>query len=421
MTQKPLTNTLENKLTPEPSVVTGERIRTGTPAYWRATLALCLGSFMIFSNLYVTQPLLPMLASNFHISALSANWSFTIATLTLGLSLLFYGPLSDVFGRRGIMVVTMAGAILTTLLISQVHSYEWLLILRALQGLCLGGLPAIAVAYMGDEFDSHALITAVGFYIGANSLGGISGRLIGGFAGEHLGWSSTFMVIALISLVIWAGFIYLLPASSHFQARPFHPRQMFANLLEHLRNPMLLPAYLIGGFNFFVFINQYSYLTFVLEKAPYSLSTQVLGMLFLTYLTGTFGSTLAGRASRYLAQPLCMALGIVILMTGSLITLIPALPMIIVGLLINSLGFFFAHATASSWVSRNAHHARASASSLYLVFYYLGASTGGIYLHPFWRWQGWNGVIAGSLLILAGTLSTALFLYHRSRRASAAS
>ncbi|PPC78944.1 major facilitator transporter [Pokkaliibacter plantistimulans] len=390
-------------------------IQAGSRAYWRATLALCLGSFMIFSNLYVTQPLLPMLAADFQVSPLSASYSFTVSTLTLGLSLLVYGPLSDVLGRRGIMLITMAGVIVTTLALSQTNSYEMLLGLRAVQGFFLGGLPAIAVAYMGDEFDKEALMTAVGLYIGANTLGGIGGRLIGGFAGESLGWANTFLVIAGVSLVVWLSFAFLLPRSSNFQARPFHLRTMLGNMLDHLRNPILLTAYLIGGFNFFVFINQYSYITFVLGDEPYSLSPRFLGMLFLTYLTGTLGSALAGRAARRFPQPLCMAFGIVVLMLGSLCTLLPSLWTIILGFFINSFGFFFAHSTNSSWVSRNAQHAKASASSLYLVFYYTGASTGGIYLHPFWEWRGWTGVIIGSLVVLVGTLSAALYLHRKTR------
>ena len=63
-------------------------IESGTGQFWRATLALCLGSFMIFANVYITQPLLPMLQQSFHLSTLEAGWSFTITTLTLGISLL---------------------------------------------------------------------------------------------------------------------------------------------------------------------------------------------------------------------------------------------------------------------------------------------------------------------------------------------
>jgi YNFM family putative membrane transporter len=136
-------------------------------------------------------------------------------------------------------------------------------------------------------------------------------------------------------------------------------------------------------------------------------------MLFLTYLTGSLASAGSGRASVWFSQPTCMIIGILLLMLGSLLTLIGQLPMIISGFLINSFGFFLTHSTLSSWVSQHALKARASASSLYLVFYYLGASLGSFYLEPFWQWAGWSGVVLASLLVFILTLSTAIWLYGR--------
>lgn len=386
--------------------------------FWRTTLALCIGSFMIFANVYVTQPLLPMLTQDLAITPLQAGWSFTITTLMLGLSLLVYGPLSDTFGRKWLMVLSMSGAVLVTLLLSYTKDYETLLWLRAIQGFCLGGLPAIAIAYMGDELSKRALAIAVGLYISGNTLGGIGGRLIGGFFGDLIGWSDVFLVMTLVSFLCLLTFGLLLPASRHFEAQPAHPRRMALDLWGHLCNPRLLVAYLIGGFNFFIFINQYSYITFVLADAPYNLPASLLGMLFLTYLSGTLGSALSGHISRYLPQPVVMMGGIVVLMGGTLLTLMPDIRAIICGFLLNSLGFFMAHSAVSGWVSHTAIRARASASSLYLVFYYLGASSGGFYLDPFWHWQGWTGVVIGSLVVLSLTLSAATGLAFWQRRQS---
>lgn len=386
-------------------------IESSNPLFWRATLALCLGSFMIFANVYVTQPLLPMLSQAFDVSPLAAGWTFTVTTLTLGLSLLFWGPLSDALGRRWIMLLTMSGATLLTLLLSFTEDYTTMLILRAGQGVLLAGLPAIAIAWMGDEFSRPAMLLAVGLYIGGNSIGGISGRLIGGFVGEWLGWSEAFLVMTLLSVVCLLVFALLLPPSRHFETRPLRPRQMVADLAGHLRNPLLLLAYLIGGFNFFIFVNQYSYVTFVLADEPYNLPASLLGMLFLTYLSGTFGSSISGKAGQRWSQPACMASGVLVLMLGSLLTLFGSLWMIVLGLLVNSFGFFFAHSSASSWVSQNARYARASASSLYLLFYYTGASLGGFYLHFFWEWLGWSGVVLGSWLVLTLTLGLSLWLW----------
>ncbi|WP_419533762.1 MFS transporter [Endozoicomonas sp.] len=391
-------------------------IEARTKGFWRATLALSLGSFMVFANLYISQPLLPMLAESFSLTALEASFSFTITTFMLGLSLLFYGPLSDAIGRKWLMLGSMAGAVLCTLLISQVSSYQHMVILRAIQGFCLGGLPAIAIAYMGDEFARPALTLAVGFYISGNSLGGIGGRLLGGFMGDWFGWSNAFLYMALLSFFLLVIFIYLLPDSKQFQPSRPQLKKVAQDLYDHLKNPLLLTAFLISGFNFFVFVNQYTYATFLLSQEPYNLSASWLGMLFLTYLSGTMGAAFSGRLSGWLSQPAIMALGVCLLIIGSGLMLTSSIGWIITGFLVNAFGFFVAHSNASSWVSHNAKKAKASASSLYLVFYYLGASSGGFYLDIFWRWMGWQGVIFGSWLILVLTLGLSLRLYWYSGR-----
>ncbi|ADZ91846.1 MFS transporter [Marinomonas mediterranea] len=391
-------------------------IQTNSPVFWRGTFALVIGSFMVFANVYVTQPLLPMLANAFSISPLQASGSFTITTFTLGLSLLIYGPLSDALGRRGLMLLTLLGTTLTTFCLSFVANYEMLLALRGIQGFFLAGLPAIAVAYLSDEYAPDALLIAVGLYISGNSIGGIGGRLIGGFFGEWIGPFATFGLMSVISAVCLLCVFYLLPPSKHFQPKTLNVKSIKGDIAAHLKNRRLLTCYLIGGFSFFIFINQYSYITFVLEQAPYSLSAKYVGLLFLTYLAGTLGSALSGKLATRFTQPSIMIMGTSIFIIGSLVTLGDSLLAIILGLLTNSFGFFVCHSTCSAFVSRNADKAKASASSLYLVFYYLGASLGGFYLDPFWHYGGWNAIIVGSWIILGAVLTLEIHLLRQHNR-----
>ncbi|MBR2512814.1 MAG: MFS transporter, partial [Halomonas sp.] len=289
--------------------------------------------------------------------------------------------------------------------------------LRLLQGFVLGGLPAVAIAWMGDEFDKPALLGAVGLYIGANSLGGISGRIVGGVAADVGGPSAAFLAVGAMTLVGCVVFWKLLPNSRAFTAKRFKLRQAVGDLLGHLRTPVLLAAYCLGGINFLIFINQYSYITFRLAVEPYHLAASGLGLIFLTYLGGTFGSTVSGRLAGRFSPASCISVGVVILMLGTAVTLANSLALIIVGLTINAFGFFLAHSLASSWVGRYAQGARGSASALYLVFYYLGASVGGFWLEPFWRWGQWQGVAVGSWLLLAVALVIGVGMWRFERRA----
>src|SRR5690554_7988219 len=85
-------------------------IQPQTRAWWRATLALCLGSFLVFINLYAPQPLLPELRQLYGLSTLAVGLVMSVATLALAASLLVFGPLSDAIGRGGIMRLTLLGA-----------------------------------------------------------------------------------------------------------------------------------------------------------------------------------------------------------------------------------------------------------------------------------------------------------------------
>lgn len=391
-------------------------IEVRTRAWWRATAALCLGSFLVFINLYVPQPLLPGLKDAYQVSTLGVSLLMSVSTLSLALALLVFGPLSDAIGREAIMRITLLFAGVLSLALAFAPTFESLLLLRLLQGFVLGGLPAVAIAWMGDEFDKAALLSAVGLYIGANSLGGISGRIVGGVAADLGGPTAAFLAVGVMTLIGCVVFWRLLPRGRAFTPQRFELRKAISSLVGHLRNPVLLAAYCLGGINFLVFINQYSYITFRLAAEPYQLAASGLGLIFLTYLGGTFGSMISGRLASRFSPAACMMVGVVILMLGTAITLSSSLVLIIIGLSVNAFGFFLAHSLASSWVGRYAQGARGSASALYLVFYYVGASLGGFWLEPFWRWAGWPGVSVGSWLLLSITLMIAFALWRFERR-----
>lgn len=384
-----------------------------TALWWRATLALGLGSMLVFINLYLTQPLLPLLADDFGLSALSAGWALSASTLGLAFGLLFWARVADRLGRKPVMLGCLLAAIVLGILIAWVPAFGLLVLLRGLQGFFLAGLPATAVAYMGEEFTPKALVTSIGIYIAANSVGGIAGRVFGGLLAQWSGWQASFLVLGLASLLLWLPLVRLLPASRHFV--PARKGQGTRALFEHIRNPLLWPVYLIGGLNFMVFLNQYTYVAFYLAAPPVGLAPAAIGLLFLTYLSGTFASGISGLLINRFGLCRTLLAAIAIMAVGSLGLLSERVPVILLALLVDSFAFFLAHACASSWIGRSVQQHRALASSLYLVFYYLGASLGGLYLYPFWEWAGLPGIAAGMIAVMGVTGGLTLRLQRRER------
>ena len=388
--------------------------------YYHTVLALALGSAAIFANLYCVQPLLPTLATDFNRGLLDITLVFTIATFAMAGSLIFYGAISDVIGRYWLMLFSLAGSAVVTVLMLWVQNFEQLLVLRLAQGIVLGALPAVAIAYIGDEFSPHLIPGVVGIYIAANTLGGIGGRLLGGFIAEAFTWKDLYWAMSAINVIaVWALYRWLTPPKN-FQRQAFKVTQVFRDIWMHMSHFELIIVYLVIGIAFGVFINLYSYLAFILVEPPYSLGSGLIGLLFVTYLTGTFASGISGWITQKLGSLITVMLGIFIFMCGIGFLFSSHLEITILGLSINAFGFFLAHSVSSGWVNSQAKKAKASASAGYLVFYYFGASIGPLMLYPFWHNGGWASTLVGAELYLSCSLALILWLIVRTKRQSVA-
>jgi len=368
--------------------------------FTRALFALFISSCATFADIYATQPLLPTFTRHFGVSPTVSSLSVSLVVLAIALSLFYYGPLSDAVGRKNLMAAVLIAASLPTFAAGFAENFYFILLMRFIQGLLLGGLQSVAMAYIGEEIDKKRLTLAMGLYISGNSIGGMLGRIISGTIAHHFSWHEVFWVFGFCNLVagllLWA----LLPPSKNFQPHPFCLRRGIGDMMGHLRNPALRGSYLIGFFLMFSFVGVYNYVGFLLAAPPYSLSTQAIGLIFITYLAGTVSSTLSGALSSRWGNPVTIAASAMISMAGLFMTFSDNITIFITGLTIFCFGFFAGHSAASSWVSINARGAKCGASGLYLVMYYIGGGVGGALLGPLWVHRGWQGVVAGTSVCL---------------------
>ena len=378
----------------------------GSAGYRRATLALFCAGFATFAMLYCVQPLLPLLAAHFRVSAASSSLALSLTTLSLALCLLVSGALAESWGRKPVMVAALGLAALLGIACALVEQWSSLLILRALLGLALSGLPALAMAYVGEEFDPEALPAAMGLYIGGTALGGLLGRLLAGLLSDLGGWPWALGGIAGLGLLALALFVWLLPPSRHFTAQPLSLRGLLRNFALHLSNPRLrvlfaLAFLLMGGF-----VALFNYVGFRLAGEPFNLSATVIGLLFTVYLLGIFSAGWAGRLVPRFGARQVLHGGIGLMLLGVALCATPWLSAAVIGLALFTLGFFAAHAVASGQVGIHAQGAKAQASALYLCAYYLGSSLVGYVGGYVWEHAGWLallGVLA-ALFVVAGAL-----------------
>jgi YNFM family putative membrane transporter len=194
--------------------------RVGDPAFRRISVALFAAGLATFALLYTPQPLLPELAAAFGISAAQSALSVSVCTLGLGAALLVVGPVSELVGRTPLMHASLLASSAVGLGCAAAPGWRWLLVLRAVQGVTLAGLPAVAMAYLREEVDHDSHARATGLYVGGTALGGMVGRLLSGGLADLGGWRVATAGVSALGLACALAVLLLLPASRRFRAAP---------------------------------------------------------------------------------------------------------------------------------------------------------------------------------------------------------
>lgn len=364
--------------------------------------ALFLGSFATFAMLYCVQPLMPGFARAFAISPAEASFSLSAATGVLAVAMVFAGTLSDRLGRKRVMTASLAAASAATVAASFSPDWTTFVALRALTGLALSGVPAVAMAYLVEEMDRSAIGLAMGLYIAGNTLGGLGGRLASAGIADVGGWRAAVGLVGLVSLGCAFVFAFALPkerrAPSRAQATALLPA-----LRLHFGDPGLRYLFAMGFLLMGAFVATYNYIGFRLEAPPFSLSQTLIGLVYCIYLVGAVSSTVTGDLAGRYGRRRIVVFAIAFMPAGVVLTLPDNLWLIILGVGVVTIGFFGGHSIASSWVGLRAESAKAQASALYLFFYYVGSSLAGSIGGSVFSLAAWPGEAAfvGALSALA--------------------
>lgn len=389
-------------------------IQKGTPEYWRAISALFLGTLAAFGVIYCTQPLMPVFSKEFSLAPATASLAMSATSAGMAISMFVIACFADYLNRKFTMVISFLGAAVFTIPIIFSSDFTTIIICRAAQGVLVAGFPAIAMAYINEEFEPGIRGLVIGIYISGTSIGGLCARLAVSTITDYFSWHIAVAYIGVLGFLISIWFYLAIPKSKHFSPRKEAPRNITGDLLQNLREPTIIRLYLVAFAIMGCFMAMYNYIGYPLMASPYNLSQTAIGGLFTLYLIGTFSSTFMGGMCDKFGNAKILALSIFLMLAGGLITLNASLIIKIVGLAIFTFGFFSGHSSACSWVGKACPGDKARAASLYLLFYYIGASVigtaGGIFLSRY----GWPGVIFIIGLILTGSLMISKILYSNS-------
>jgi YNFM family putative membrane transporter len=376
-------------------------MRLGTPRYWLASFALLLAGFATFAALYDVQPLLPTLAQQFDVVPATASLALSASSVALAGALFVAGSLSESFGRKLPIVVSLAVSSAITFACAAVPSFASLLGLRLLEGIAISGVPAIAMAYIGEEVAPNALGFSMGLYVAGTALGGMSGRFVVGIVADHAGWRAALVAIGAIGVACALAVALLLPASRRFTPQRQSLREHVGAYRAHTADAGLPWLYATSFIIMGAFVTIYNYVGFRLAAPPFALSASAIGAIFIVYLVGMAASAIMGRLADRYGRRNVLWISEAIFLAGVLVTLANSIAAIVAGMAILTFGFFGAHSVASSWVGRRATSNRAHATALYLFAYYLGASVLGSLGGVVFGTLGWTGTVVAVAAELA--------------------
>jgi YNFM family putative membrane transporter len=381
--------------------------RAGEPALRRAATAVFLAGLAVFATLYAPQALLPELSRSFAVSPAASTLAISISTASLAVGLLVLGPLSDRRGRTPVLHASLAATAVLAVLLALTPVWDVLLVLRALQGFALAGLPAVAVAYLREELHPSVSGRAIGLYVSGTAIGGLTGRLLTGVLTELGGWRTALGGTAVLAVGCAVAVRLLLPPSRRFTRVP-REGSLLRQLAAGFTDPALLALYGVAALLMGGFVAIYNAGTFRLESAPYSLTPALASLVFLAYLLGSASAPTAGWLADRAGRRVVVPLSVVVMAAGLALTLFAPLEGFVAGLCVLTIGFFAAHGVASGWVAVRAQlggRAVGQAASLYSFWYYVGSSVGGTLAGRAWEGSGWPGVV-----VLAGSCTAAALL-----------
>ena len=366
---------------------------------------IVLIAFLTVIDLFATQALLPSLARHYGVSAAAMGTAVNASTLGMavaGLGVAYFGRRVD--RRRGV-VASLALLSLPTALLSAAPDLATFAALRIVQGVLMATAFALTLAYFAETTNGRETAAAYAAYIAGNVTSNLLGRLLAALLADTAGLSVSFLVFAALNLSGAVLAAFALTRMAHMAAPVSASTSTLEVWRSHLASPSLRAAFAIGFCILFAFIGTFTYVNFVLVRAPFSLGMMSLGLVYFVFLPSIVTTLSAGSLARWLGIGRALPISLGIAALGLPLLLLPSLEAVLAGLALVGVGTFLAQANATAFVGRTAKLDPGSASGIYLACYFLGGMTGSVVLGLVYTWAGWTATVIGiAAALIAATL-----------------
>lgn len=380
-----------------------------SPGVAQRSLVIGLTAFLTVVDLFATQAILPSLTWHYNVTPAAMGFAVNASTIGMAVAGFVIGFLSPHIERRLGILLSLAALAIPTTLLATAPDLTTFTFLRIAQGLCMASAFALTLAYLGEQCSSADAGSAFAAYITGNVASNLIGRLVSAAVADMFGLASNFYFFALLNL---AGAVLVYFTIHRVRPMDTMPaaQSPLAATLGHWRNPALRAAFAIGFCILFAFIGTFTFVNFVLVRAPLSLDRMDLGFVYFVFAPSVITTLFAGKAAAQFGTRRAIWGALALAALGLPLMLSSHLPEVLGGIALVGVGTFFAQACATGFVGQAARDNRGIASGTYLACYFLGGLAGSAALGPLFDRFGWPACVAGvgAALFLAALLTVNL-------------
>ncbi len=386
----------------------------------RASLLIMgLAAFMVQADARVIDPLLHVVAHDFHRTPPEAAIVISSYALPYGLFQLLYGPIGDRVGKLRVMAICLSLFSIGTFACAFVPSIPVFAILRFLTGVAAAAVIPMSLGYIGDKFPYQGRQIALGRFMSALMMGQIVGSTVGGLFGQYLGWRNVFIALGVAAFVVS---ILLAREGRRFPeavsaSTPLTFLTRYSAIARRPGAPLVLGTVLIEGL--FVF-GGLAYLASSLTDR-FAINYAYAGLMVAGFgCGGLIYSVSVKKLVTRIGELGVLILGGALLGVGFVsIGVMPSWHWFIPAVIVVGMGYYTMHGTLQTRATELAPQARGAAISLFAFFFFLGQATGPQLLGAIVNAQGYGAafIAAGIGLFATAFTSRTLFAYSARRQA----
>ena len=343
------------------------------------TFVLCWSGLVIMSSLYITIPLISTFTDIFKVTPTQAAWTSSSFSFCFAIGCLFYGPLSDRFGRKTVILLGLSILAVISLLMGLITDLSWLILFRGLQGAAAATFSPVALAYVVEVFPPQRRVMTIGFINTGFLMAGIIGQIFSSYISQHYGWNLICYLLGIIYVVTAFLILWFIPKSPVTHANT-SIIAIFRQMGTILTRKSLICAYAIALPILLSFVGMYTALNNYLSSPVFGFTAQQILYVRSMGIIGMLLSPYAGQLVEKHGLFSVLRTGMVLSIFGLLLLGIStSLVSIVVSSILFIAGLAIFAPTVIAIIGRLGGSARGAAVSAYTFILFAGASIGPIF------------------------------------------